>query len=290
MPSFQFGRRSFLKQVGAAGFFSALLHGASATPIKNRQPLSSSAFYPLPLGAIRPVGWLRNQLQLQASGLGGHLDETWADVGSNSGWLGGSGESWERGPYFLDGLVPLAYLLDDARLKAKSQKYIDWTLNNPWPNGMIGPRSNDDWWPRFVMLKVLTQYHEATGDERVIPVMSRYFAFQLAELPKRPLRDWGKFRWQDEALSVLWLYNRTGDSKLLDLVKLLHAQGHDWIAQYNDFKYTYRITAEYLKLNAGGGLSDLALSTHGVNNGQASPVPSGHSCRDRRRIVTPSCK
>ena len=48
-------------------------------------------------------------------------------------------------------------------------------------------------------------------------MMERYFAHQLAELPTRPLRDWGKFRWQDEALIAIWLYNRTGDSKLLDL-------------------------------------------------------------------------
>ena len=164
----------------------------------------------LPLGSVRPAGWLRRQLEIQANGLSGHLDETWPDVGPNSGWLGGTGESWERGPYYLDGLIPLAWLLDDARLKAKAQKYIDWILTHQAPNGMIGPASNDDWWPRIVALKALTQYQEFTGDPRVIPLMDRYFRYQLAELPKRPLRDWGKFRWQDELLSVIWLYNRTG--------------------------------------------------------------------------------
>jgi hypothetical protein len=265
------GRRRFLRQLGVASLASFLPAQSSGlrAAVKNRAPLTPSAFYPLPLGAIRPRGWLRNQLEIQAGGLGGHLDETWPDVGPNSGWLGGTGESWERGPYFLDGLIPLAYLLDDGRLKAKAQKYIDWTLNHPSPSGMIGPRSNNDWWPRMVMLKVLTQYQEATGDSRVIPVMQRYFAHQLTELPGRPLRDWGKFRWQDEALSAIWLYNHTGDAKLLDLVHLLHNQGHDWPAQFNDFKYTGRVTSEYLTLNAGKGLTDLSLSTHGVNNGQA---------------------
>jgi hypothetical protein len=240
---------------------------------KNRAPLAANAFNLLPLGSIRPAGWLKGQLEIQANGLSGHLDETWADVGPNSGWLGGTGESWERGPYFLDGLLPLAWLLDDARLKAKAQKYIDWTLEHQAANGMIGPASNDDWWPRIVMLKVLTQYEELTGDARVIPVMDKYFRHQLEALPTRPLRDWGKFRWQDEVLSVLWLYNRTGSSYLLDLARLLHQQGHDWTAQYANFQYTHRMTAEFLKLQEDGGLKDLALSTHGVNNGQA--VKSG---------------
>ena len=53
-------------------------------------------------------GWLLDQLKLQAAGLSGHLDEFWPDLGPKSGWLGGPGESWERGPYFMDGLVPLA--------------------------------------------------------------------------------------------------------------------------------------------------------------------------------------
>jgi hypothetical protein len=259
-------------------------------PVKDRAPLAAGAFTFLPLGAVRPTGWLRKQLQIQANGLSGHLDETWADVGPESGWLGGKGESWERGPYFLDGLVPLAYLLDDARLMAKAQRYIDWTLDNQAANGMIGPKSNDDWWPRFVMLKVLTQYQEFTGDPRVIPALDKYFRYQLTDLPKRPLRDWGKFRWQDELLSVIWLYNRTGSDYLLELARLLHAQGYDWVGEFADFKYTQRITAEYLKLEEGNGLKDLALATHGVNNGQAiktGPVWSlvSGSATDRKAVL-----
>jgi hypothetical protein len=275
LSRFHATRRRFLFQLGTSSLAGMLplrrMFASSPTPVavKNRAPLAPNAYYFLPLGSIRPQGWLRNQLQIQANGLSGHLDETWADVGPDSGWLGGKGESWERGPYFLDGLVPLAWALDDSRLKAKAQRYVDWTLDHQAANGMIGPSSNDDWWPRYVMLKALTQYQELTGDPRVIPLMDHYFRYQLAEMPKRPLRDWGKFRWQDEALSVVWLYNRTGSAYLLDLARMLHAQGYDWVAQFNDFKYTSKITRDFIKLDLDHGLRDISLATHGVNNGQA---------------------
>ena len=57
---------------------------------------------------------------------------------------------------------------------------------------MIGPASNNDWWPRMVMLKVLAQYQEATGDPRVIPVLSRYFDYQLAGAPDTAASRLGK--------------------------------------------------------------------------------------------------
>ncbi len=276
-------RRRFLKQAAAMAAAAGLRSrhaaasqtavgdtgGRTQTVVKNRAPLTPNAFYMLPLGSIRPTGWLLSQMQTQASGLSGHLDEVWPDVGADSGWLGGSGESWERGPYFLDGLVPLAYQLDDARLKAKAQTFIEWTITHQTPEGMIGPASNDDWWPRMVMLKALMQYEEATGDARVIPLLARYFDYQLRTLRARPLKDWGKFRWQDNALAVIWLYNRNGDARLLDLVRLLHAQGFDWQANFADFKYTRAVTAASIRLNMEGGLGDMALATHGVNNGQA---------------------
>ena len=49
---------------------------------------------PLPLGSIKPSGWLYNQLRIQANGLSGHLDEFWPDI-KNSAWFGGDGDGNE---------------------------------------------------------------------------------------------------------------------------------------------------------------------------------------------------
>ncbi len=243
--------------------------------VPNRAPLQPTAYTPLPLGAVTPEGWLRRQLEIQAAGLTGHLDEFWADVGSNSGWLGGKGESWERGPYFLDGLLPLAYQLNDPKLIAKVRPWMEWVLTHQQASGQIGPASNDDWWPRMVMLKVLAQYQEVTGDARVVPLMSKYFAFERKELPGKPLRDWGRYRWQDNVYTVLWLYNRTGDAKLLELAKLLHQQGFDWNAEFSAFEYKSKQHASELGFVPNSPPPDRAMQTHGVNIGmslKAGPV------------------
>lgn len=239
-----------------AGAVGAL---AAAPPVeelpKNRPPLAPSAFYRLPLTSVKPAGWLKDQLRIQAESITGHLGEFWPDVGPNSAWLGGTGEGWERGPYYLDGLLPLAYLLDDPKLIAKVKPWIDWTLDRQRPDGSIGPEKNKDWWPTMIMLKVLTQHQEATGDPRVIPVMEKYFAYQSRTLAAEPLKSWAIYRWQDELASLLWLYNRTGDAKLLDLAHQLKAQGFDWRKFYENFPYKARTAA---------GKS--GHDTHGVNN------------------------
>jgi len=72
----------------------AIDHSGSRPVVKNRAPLAVSRFQLFPAGSINPEGWLKSQLQIQAAGLGGKLDEVWPDVGPNSGWLGGTGESW----------------------------------------------------------------------------------------------------------------------------------------------------------------------------------------------------
>ena len=188
---------------------------------KNNSSLLERVFLPLPLGNIRPGGWLLNQLRIQADGLTGHLDEFWPDI-QKSGWIGGDAEGWERGPYWLDGVVPLAFLLDDEKLKGKVKRWMDYILTHQHPDGWLGPAQSGgyrayDPWPIFVTLKVMTQYYDATCDERVIPVMEKFFHRLDSLLDEQPLFDWGKSRWADLVLSIHWLYEIKREDWLLDL-------------------------------------------------------------------------
>lgn len=79
---------------------------------------------------IKPEGWLLRQLEIQAEGLSGHLDLVWPDI-RESKWIGGDKEGWERVPYWLDGFIPLAYLLDDEDLKKRAKRYIDADSGSP---------------------------------------------------------------------------------------------------------------------------------------------------------------
>lgn len=243
--------------------FTILVALGAGEPVQNRAPLQPNALVQLPLTSVKPKGWLLNQLRTQAHGLSGHLDEFWPDL-RDSAWLGKSGEGWERGPYYTDGLVPLAYLLDDPDLIAKANRWVAWTLDHQRKDGGIGPEKNKDWWPNMIYLKALTQYAEATGDARVLPFMQRYFHYQLEKMNDEPLKSWAAYRWQDEVLSVIWAYNRSGDPKLLELVQLLHKQGHDWKGQFANFPYKDKVNKD-----------QLTLDTHVVNNAMAlktSPV------------------
>ena len=233
----------------AATAFSALAtastsDGVSGNYSNNRQPLLQKTYIELPIGAIKAEGWMQEQLIRMKNGMTGNLDKIYEKVmGPRNGWLGGDGDVWERGPYWIDGLLPLAYLLDDDGLKEKVKPWIEWTLASQKPNGYFGPdtdrpyerglqRSNaHDWWPKMVMLKIMQQHYSATGDQRVINFMTQYFKYQLAELPKTPLGNWtfwGAQRGGDNLMMVYWLYNITGEPFLLELGELIHKQTFNW--------------------------------------------------------------
>lgn len=215
--------------------------------LTNRNPLNPTAYLELPLGNIKPEGWLKVQMETMAEGLTGNLDEVYPEVvGTRNGWLGGDGDGWERGPYWIDGLLPLAYILDDENLKKKANTWVEWTLSHQVESGYIGPvpfeenpeqepgiqkGPRKDWWPKMVMLKVLQQYYQATEDPRVVDVLTKYFHFQLEQLPKHPLDElsfWANRRAGDNLTVVYWLYNITGDSKLIELGELIQKQTFPW--------------------------------------------------------------
>jgi hypothetical protein len=232
--------------VWAAVGSKGLSQRQAAAPEAGIQP---NVFQPLPLGSVRPEGWLLRQLEVQRDGLTGHLDQFWPDV-QNSGWIGGSAEGWERMPYWMDGAVPLAWLLDDPELTVRLRRYVDYILSHQAPDGWLGPERSPegryqprDPWPVFVFLKALTQYAEATRDPRVVPAMSRFFERLAVELDRRPLFEWNRMRWQDGVLSVYWLLERTGDPSLPGLARRLQQQGYDWVSHFRNLPHREKAMA-----------------------------------------------
>jgi hypothetical protein len=205
--------------------------------------LAAPAFRPLPLGSISPAGWLRRQLRIQADGLSGHLDEFWPDVGQSQ-WFGGQAEGWERAPYWLDGVIPLAWLIDDAALKARITRYMDHIVTHQREDGWFSPYPLDavtkryDMWAILLANKVLVQYHEATGDDRVLKAVEKSLRAMRDGMDRTPLYNWGSYRWFEGLIPVFYVYEKTGEKWLLDLGRKLRAQGFDYPEFYKGEEVT----------------------------------------------------
>ncbi|MBP1634523.1 MAG: hypothetical protein H6Q10_1097, partial [Acidobacteria bacterium] len=236
-------RREFITAVAGGVAVAAAPRPGSAhdrqvpAPGARGTGLADPAFRPLPLGSIRPAGWLLRQLRIQADGLSGHLDEFWPDV-AKSKWFGGDAEGWERAPYWLDGAIPLAWLLDDGPMKERIAGHVGHIVSSQRPDGWYSPYPEDavakryDMWAILLANKALVQYHEATGDQRVLDAVNRSLRAMQAGLDRTPLYDWGRFRWYEGLVPIFHLYEWTREPWLLDLARKLREQGVDFESLY----------------------------------------------------------
>ncbi len=206
---------------------------------------------------IKPLGWLKRQLEIEATGLSGNLDKVWPDV-RDSKWIGGDREGWERVPYWLDGFIPLAYLLDDEDMKARAKRYIDKILSfqceDGWicPNGST-PKNKYDIWAVHLISKVLTVYFECSGDRRIPKVVLRIMKNLHEGLKNGELNAfaWGKFRWYEGFIALDFLKKTYPDEKWIDELAVLLKQGG---ANYTEFEKTWERP-----------LNQWTLHTHVVN-------------------------
>jgi uncharacterized protein len=201
--------------------------------------LLSPVFEPLPIRHIKPRGWLLRQLRIQAQGLSGHLDEFWPDI-RDSRWFGGKAEGWERAPYWLDGFIPLAFLLEDKGLIARAKKYMEFIFAHQHEDGWLGPVDTDpktgrssvpanyDLWAELLIFKVLVEYHRATDEPRVLDVLKKALKGFDRLIDTRPLFNWGQFRWFEGLIAIYYLYDRQPEEWLLDLAIKIQAQGFHW--------------------------------------------------------------
>ncbi|MBU6398687.1 MAG: glycoside hydrolase family 127 protein [Verrucomicrobia bacterium] len=208
--------------------------------VANRPPLLPSRLIKLPIGNITPQGWLRHQLELEADGMIGHLEEIskWCKFDGNA-WASPDGQGhsgWEELPYWLKGYGDLGYVLKDGRIIREARKWINAVISSGQPDGWFGPRSlqtslngKPDLWPHMVMCNVLQSYYEFSGDTRALELLRGYFQW-LNALPADDFGNgyWPKIRAGDSLETAYWLYNRTGDGRLLELAKRIHDHMARW--------------------------------------------------------------
>ena len=236
--------------IAASGMFTAQAQtstvvdkpqtGTSTNYVGFRAPLVEAPLLKLPVGSIKPQGWLREYLLRQKDGLNGKLGTVsdWLDKNNNQ-WLSDAGDhGWEEVPYWLRGYCSLAYILDDEEMKKEAQVWFDAVLSNLKSDGFLGPHNyengNPELWAQMVMLWALQTYYEYSGDARVLPAMTDYFKWEMNVPDSQFLKGlWQEKRGGDNLWSVLWLYNRTGDESLLPLIEKLHKNTSNW-AMDND--------------------------------------------------------
>jgi uncharacterized protein len=200
------------------------------------------AFRPLPLGTIKPEGWLRQQLRIQADGLSGHLHEFWPDI-ADSKWFGGSAEGWERAPYWLDGYLPLAVLLDDESLLSNAKERISYILDHQHEDGWLGPDDVEgDVWPLFIAAKVLLQYADAFNDTRAVDAVGRLLHRIDKWMGVHGLSAWAQLRWPELVHVTQQLYDRTGDPWLVEMASRTARFGYDWVTHFIEFPFREKST------------------------------------------------
>ena len=183
---------------------------------------------------LKPSGWLRRQLEIQAEGLSGNLHKIWPDIRC-SGWIGGDREGWERVPYWLDGFIPLAYLLEDEELISTAKRYIDAIVGAQDSDGWICPckkeeRAKYDTWAIQLICKTLKVYYDCSSDERIPDVIYRVLKnyYGMLKSGESKLTKWAKYRWFETFISLNFLYEKYKEDWIKDLAKIIKEQGFDY--------------------------------------------------------------
>lgn len=258
---------------------SLSIHGQNLYYPNNKAPLTETKYIKLPLGAVKPTGWLYDQLNVQANGLTGHLNDVW-EIAHTSAWKGDIGQNvlpeccFPRFvPRWLEGLVPLAYQLQDKRLIALSNQYMGYLMTVEDPARVT---------PSVVawshLGRVLQGYYEATGDERAVKLCRRIlnYAYNVKDVksnvivaPARQGMLLG-FGW--------WGYNKTGDKNILSIIDSTTSRNvEDWKNYFVHFS-DIDVTAK-----EGYPVKRYDMGRHGVDVAQALQYPVSYSLNGKDR-------
>ena len=182
----------------------------SPNPFAKTPPYAKTpSFIPLPLGEVKPSGWLLDWCRSAAEGIVGHSDDLdplfakgWLDADAQGSLTGAqvndnkAGYVLEQAGYWIDGATRLAHLLGDEALLTKCRKRFEAILKRvdaneaPMNVNVKVWNTGGKWahWPMAVMGRALLAEYTATNDPRYLDAIARiyhdYAKYDAAPDPK----------------------------------------------------------------------------------------------------------
>ena len=172
------------------------------------------------LDDITPNGWLKDFLVNQQNGMTGKPESMsypydsnlWdGEIVRNTETYGSDWWRYEQTAYYTDGLLRLAYLLDNPELTQKAEAGIKYTLSHPDSRGRLphGTFKKASMWPMAVFWRAIKAYYDRTHDEEIPKLLERhYLTYSLKEVES----------WRNivSLEGMLWTYGKTGNQELLE--------------------------------------------------------------------------
>lgn len=191
-----------------------------------------------------------------ADGLPGHLHEFYRLV-KDATWGGGDAEYSilnEAWPYYINGLVPLAFAVDRPELLDAVNAQIEYVLMRQHADGWLGPEddlSQRNFWGRYPFFLAAMQYIEAAGSaesqqmlkavHRFIPLTQKMLKNDYQGYVRKEGdnfdEQWGRSRAADMVLALQWLYeNYPAENRdiIRECMYLIYKKAYDWSWWYRD--------------------------------------------------------
>ncbi|KAJ7671922.1 hypothetical protein B0H17DRAFT_1084643 [Mycena rosella] len=177
--------------------------------------LAPKKFLSIPLGGIRPTGWLLDQLMVQTNGLAGHEHEFY-DYVSQTDWTGGTSaySSLEEGRY-INAMVPNGILANNSAINTKTSAFLSYVLSHQDSTGWLGPEVGTTkpryLWGRYPFMFgaiQMTEFNPSLTDQ-VVTSLYKFvnLANSMLKSNNTGVEEWTATRWEDFVMTLQWLYD-----------------------------------------------------------------------------------
>ncbi|KAF5384254.1 hypothetical protein D9615_003331 [Tricholomella constricta] len=233
--------------------------------------LAPKKFLTVPLGNVKPAGWLMDQLIVQTNGLAGHLHEFYNYV-SRTDWTGGTSyysSLEEAGSYWFNAMVPNGVLVNNSAINTKTSQFLTYVLDHQDFTGWLGPEVGTSkprylWgrYPFFFGAIQMTEVNPALTDQ-VVTAMHKFVMLANTMLKAgQGVEPWAATRWEDFVMALQWLYDyhpNGQEALLIDTMQKLKWSGVPWEKVFST-QYFPKTAVEHTPNPFG-----LPLTWHGVN-------------------------